>query len=359
MKQNNELNIRKVINANGKMTVIGVSTLDESVIKIMSEFSKKFVIMDELKNEVDKIISNLFDYEDSYIVNSASAGIALSTAAVIYNDKVNDVNKNIPERCEIIIQSGHCIDYGAPIIDIISLVGAKVKSIGTNKSCTIEDVRKGITKNTAALFYVVSHYCVQENIVSLKEMNEIAIEFNLPLIVDCAAEEEIEKFNVLDNAAIIFSGSKAIEGPTSGIVFGNASILTNIKKHSNIIGRVMKIGKENIAGVFQALINYKNKVKKEINYDSFIALFEQNDFYMFELKKDLVRDFKRIQLTFNPKLKKHTKNIIDRLHQFDPSIYTRNYLWEDGIIEIDLRATNISEVKIIKNTLNKICKELT
>ena len=47
---------------------------------------------------------------------------------------------------------------------------------------------------------------------------------NVPLIVDAAAEEDIQKYVKYSDLAI-YSGSKAIEGPTSGIVGGNENIL--------------------------------------------------------------------------------------------------------------------------------------
>ena len=46
---------------------------------------------------------------------------------------------------------------------------------------------------------------------------------NVPLIVDAAAEEDIQKYVKYSDLAI-YSGSKAIEGPTSGIVGGKENI---------------------------------------------------------------------------------------------------------------------------------------
>ena len=57
----------------------------------------------------------------------------------------------------------------------------------------------------------------------MKKHGKLRSEIKVPLIVDAAAEEDIQKYVKYSDLAI-YSGSKAIEGPTSGIV-GGKSIL--------------------------------------------------------------------------------------------------------------------------------------
>lgn len=59
--------------------------------------------------------------------------------------------------------------------------------------------------------------------ISVEEAWEVAKTNNIPLIVDAAAEEDLEKYVQFSDLAI-YSGSKAIEGPTSGIVAGRKNI---------------------------------------------------------------------------------------------------------------------------------------
>ena len=64
----------------------------------------------------------------------------------------------------------------------------------------------------------------------------------------------------------IYSGSKAIEGPTSGIVGGKRKYIEWLKVQLHCIGRSMKVGKETTFGLLQALDEYgvkKIKVSKK------------------------------------------------------------------------------------------------
>ena len=54
---------------------------------------------------------------------------------------------------------------------------------------------------------------------SVEEIYEVAQRNNIPLIVDAAAEEDLEKY-IQHSDLAIYSGSKAIQGPTTGIVAG-------------------------------------------------------------------------------------------------------------------------------------------
>ena len=64
--------------------------------------------------------------------------------------------------------------------------------------------------------------------ISVEEAWEVAQRNNVPLIVDAAAEEDIQKYVKYSDLAI-YSGSKAIEGPTSGIVGGKRKYIEWLK----------------------------------------------------------------------------------------------------------------------------------
>ncbi|SUB14903.1 selenocysteine synthase [Pantoea agglomerans] len=60
---------------------------------------------------------------------------------------------------------------------------------------------------------------------------------------------------------MIYSGAKAIEGPTSGLVIGRHHYVEWVKRQTNGIGRAMKVGKEGILGLTQAIENYLTQPK--------------------------------------------------------------------------------------------------
>ncbi len=55
---------------------------------------------------------------------------------------------------------------------------------------------------------------------------------------------------------VIYSGAKAIEGPTSGLVIGKTQYVEWVKRQTAGIGRAMKVGKEGILGLTCAIEHY-------------------------------------------------------------------------------------------------------
>ncbi|MDT1887930.1 SelA-like pyridoxal phosphate-dependent enzyme, partial [Acinetobacter baumannii] len=85
---------------------------------------------------------------------------------------------------------------------------------------------------------------------------EVARQHNLPLIVDAAAEEDLQCYYRMGADLVIYSGAKAIEGPTSGLVIGKTQYVERVKRQSMGIGRAMKVGKEGILGLTCAIEHY-------------------------------------------------------------------------------------------------------
>ncbi|AGR42208.1 PLP-dependent transferase [Spiroplasma diminutum] len=347
-------NFRKVINADGRMSILGVSRISDDVADAIKYAGNNFFVMSEFKEEVNLKIKKIINSENVCVVNSASAGISLAAAATIYKDRVYDVNKIVPNNNEIIIAKGQNIDFGAPIEILLNLIGAKTIEAGYSNMCKKEDYEYQINSNTAAILYVVSHHCVQKNMASLQEVIDLSKKNKIPLIVDCAAEEDIKKYSSMDIDVVIFSGSKAVEGPTSGLVFGkNELIINNIKLHSNIIGRVMKIGKENIYGLLKALENYIPK--KVINFNSYLDIFNNNSKIV--CWKDIDdRNIERIRFEIKDSIIS-ARELSERLKKNDVAIYLRDYFSLQGFLDIDLRNISLEEAKIINQEIIRILGE--
>src|SRR5699024_4890869 len=138
-------------------------------------------------------LANLIGAEDAQIVSSAAAGIAQSIAAIIGKGSqfhlYHPYDQRIEER-EIIIPKGHNVDFGAPIQTMIEVGGGKAVEAGYANICTPEHIEALVNVNTVAILYIKSHHSVQKSMLSISEAAEIASKFNLPLIVDAAAEED-------------------------------------------------------------------------------------------------------------------------------------------------------------------------
>ena len=111
-----KFHLKEVINASGKMTILGVSKVSEAVLAAQRFGGEHFFEMSELS--VQTILANLLKVEDAQIVSSASAGIAQSVAALIGKGSLyhayHPYTEKIEQR-EIVLPKGHNVDYGTPV----------------------------------------------------------------------------------------------------------------------------------------------------------------------------------------------------------------------------------------------------
>ncbi|MCU6696035.1 DgaE family pyridoxal phosphate-dependent ammonia lyase, partial [Laedolimicola ammoniilytica] len=260
-----EIGLPRVINASGRMTVLGVSTISDKVAKAAVAGGQSYVVVEDLLDKAGEIISRYTGGEDSCPTVCASAAIALSVAGMISKGKKTIMDR-LPDSTglanEIILQKGHAINFNAPIETMLRLGGGVPVEAGCATEVVVEDVEELINEKTVALLYVKSHHCVQKGMLDLPTMIDIAHRHNLPLMVDAAAEEDFRKYIAMGADLVCYSGAKALEATTSGFVTGKKELISYIKKQYHGVGRAMKVGKEAIMGLLAALEQYENKDKK-------------------------------------------------------------------------------------------------
>ena len=223
----------------------------------------------EIKDLVDKTgtyIAGLLGAENAVVVSCASAGIAQSVAAVIVKDdrwlldNLHTAALTVPH--EIVLPKGHNVNFGAPVGTMVALGGGRLVEAGYANECSAEQLSAAVTPQTAAIMYIKSHHCVQKSHLSVEQAASVARKHNVPLIVDAAAEEDLQRYYQQGADLVIYSGAKAIEGPTSGPVVGKHQYVEWVKRQSAGIGRAMKVGKEGILGLTQAIENYLTREKR-------------------------------------------------------------------------------------------------
>ncbi|MFV0247108.1 MAG: DgaE family pyridoxal phosphate-dependent ammonia lyase [Mycoplasmatales bacterium] len=354
----NKYDLKKVINASGKMTVLGVSKVSEEVTKELNVGLNNFFIMDELFKNTGKFIAKQLDAEAACITSSASAGIALSIASLIAKDNLYDTENlyrvNTSKR-DVLMLKGHNINYGGNIETMVNMGYGKVKEVGSANVSLIEHVEQSINDDTLCFLYVKSHHCVQKNQVSLEKIIEICSKKSIPVIVDAAAEEDMKHYYKAEADIVVYSGAKAIEGPTSGFVIGKKQYIDNVYFQYKGIGRAMKIGKEGILGLSKAIELFTQRessitLQKEL-VSEIISKVNKNDIFSLDMSMDLAgRDIARVMLNTNPL---EAKSIIDYLVNDSTAIETRNHQSNLGKIEFDVRQVSNEEAKIIAERLNK------
>lgn len=359
-----KFDLKQVINASGRMTILGVSKVSESVIAAQRFGGEHFFEMSELAVQTGKYLASLLKVEDTQIVSSASAGIAQSVAAVIGQGDMYHVYHpytNRSQKREIILPKGHNVDYGTPVETMVDLGGGQLIEAGYANMCTPEHIEMMITEKTAAILYIKSHHTVQKSMLTVKEAAEAAHRHQLPLIVDAAAEEDLFQYIAAGADLVIYSGAKAIEGPSAGLVIGKSQYVEWVRLQSKGIGRAMKIGKDNILGFTQAVEDYlSNGSESGESMKERLAPFVEAVNQLTGLQASVVqdgagRDIYRASLKVVGK--KTAKQVIEELKSADPAIYTREYQANNGIIEFDIRSVNQTEMDTVVQRLKEIMEE--
>ncbi len=353
--------LKEVINASGRMTILGVSKVSEQVMAAQRFGGEHFFEMEQLSIQTGAYLAKLLKVEDAQVVSSASAGIAQSVAALIGKGDLFHVYHPYAEQFakrDIILPKGHNVDYGTPVEVMVAQGGGKVVEAGYANMCSAAHIEQMITGNTAAILYIKSHHTVQKSMLTVAEAAEVAKRHDLPLIVDAAAEEDLFKY-VQDGAdMVIYSGAKAIEGPSAGLVIGKKQYIDWLRLQSKGLGRSMKIGKDNILGFTQAVEDYLNQGSEsgeamQQRLVPFVSGINQIDGLSAEVVQDGAgRDIYRASMKVQ--CSKDAKQVIQELKAENPAIYTREYQANIGIIEFDVRSVNKEEMEKILKRLQEI-----
>lgn len=366
MSQNiyQRLGLKRVINACGKMTILGVSAVSPEVMQATAEAAGSFVEIDKLVDRTGQLVSTHTGAEDSYITSCASAGIAIAVAAVITRgepDRVALMPDSSGMANEVLMLRGHNIDYGAPITSAIRLGGGRVVEVGQSNLAARWQLEKAISERTAALLFVKSHHSVQKGMLTLADFVEVAKAHQLPLIVDAAAEEDLRLYVSQGADLVIYSGAKAFNAPTSGFITGKREWIESCKAQHHGIARAMKIGKENMVGLVKALELYAEGADSmtpdalATTVDAISALHG----FSAEIEQDEAgRAIWRVQVRVHPDvLGIDARQVEALLRTGDVAIYTRRYFLHQGVFSIDPRTLDQSELAMIVERLAQISAE--
>jgi len=252
-----QLDILPVINASATLTRLGGSRMPPEVIDAMNAAAGSFIDLDEMQTKVSQRIAELTRNEAAYVSSGAAAGITLAVSASMIGDDL-DLVEAFPhlegvERTEVIVyrsqRNGY--DYAA------RQTGARMVEVGHGET----DLAQAINQRTACiLWFAGSHYA--DGALPVEEVVDIARASNVPVIVDAAAQipsvTNLWHFTRDLGADIaIFSGGKGLRGPqSSGLILGRKDLIAGCRVNGNpnhSIGRPMKVGKEEMAGILAAV----------------------------------------------------------------------------------------------------------
>ena len=340
----NQIGIRQVVNAAGKMTALGGTAQKEAVAKAQSLAAQSHVDISELRDLAGKKIAAITGAEAATVTNGAASGIAIATAAIITGTDIEKI-KSVPfvnGPNQIPIQNGHDINFGAEITQMVRMGGGQPMIYGSKERVTKNDLKEVVNDQTAGLLYVKSHHCIQENRLPV----DVLLNNNLPVIVDAAAEVDLRSHIRSGADLVTYSGGKAIGGPTSGFIAGTTKLIEACELQQAGIGRAMKVGKEQIMGLLVALEQLAEN--NSTNENLLQALSNKlSTFALLSVTIEPDRAGRNIQRVG---LRSTQFPIIDLVHHLEngnPSIRTRNHQILDGLILFDVRELQARHVDII------------
>lgn len=259
------LGVTPIINAAGTYTVLGGSRMSEQTLADMAEAAHSFVPIPSLQRAVHKALAELTGNEGAYVCNGAASGIYLSMAACIekkLHKRFFYINRDEIQQMNIVMFKAHRNPYDL----MIGALGLEYRELAFPNIILPpkpEDLSQTIDQNTAAVFYVHSGW-VAPGFLPLEQVIQIADKKGIPVIVDAAAQlppvENLWRFSQMGAAFTLFSGGKDLRGPqSSGLVVGPKrylDILASIGFPNYGIGRMLKVGREEMIGLYSAVKQY-------------------------------------------------------------------------------------------------------
>ncbi len=258
------LGVRRVINADARLTRLGGSLMPPEVVAAMAEAAAGYVDMHELQLAVGRRQAELTRNEDAFATVGAAAGLVVATLACTVGSDLRAVARMLeghpPAKNEVIVHRAHRIPYDPAVL----LAGARIVEVGNALQTFPWELEAAISERTAMLLYVAGEHLAGAAL-PLPETVAIARARGVPVVVDAAAQlpppENLWHFTREEGADLaVFSGGKELRGPqSSGLIVGRAELIEGCRVHGSPhqrLGRPLKVGKEEMMGLLAAVERY-------------------------------------------------------------------------------------------------------
>ena len=260
--------LRPLVNAAGYQTRTGAAPVDRFIASAAASVLPLAVDMEEFQDIASRAIAEATGAQAGLVTACAAAGITVSVAATMTgtdHERVRQLPDTTGLKNEVVMAAGHECDFGAPVSQMIRLSGAAVASAGNGRRCSLENLEAQMSPRTAALVYVISDHVDPASAPPLDKVCALARRNDVPVIADCAAEDDLVAPVAAGADLAIFSAHKVRRGLTAGIVAGSRDLVAACRLHSCGIGRPMKVGKEGIASTIAALNRWPRLNHDEIH----------------------------------------------------------------------------------------------
>ena len=264
-----ELGVTTVINGQGTMTVLGGSLARPEVEAVMALAGQHFCSIPDLEVAAGNRIAEMLKLPEGYtaLVTSGAAAAMQSGLAGILTGNNPKFIEQLPDltgmKSEVIIQKTH----RNPFDHQLRATGVRLIVVET-----ADELRKAVNPQTAMLHF--SNFANNQGQIKVEEFVKLGKELNIPTFIDAAADtppvSHLWDYANMGYDLCAFSGGKAMRGPQcAGLLIGKkelvANALLNNSPHEDTLGRVAKVGKEEIMGMIKALELYLKEDHEALN----------------------------------------------------------------------------------------------
>jgi L-seryl-tRNA(Ser) seleniumtransferase len=329
-----ELGVRTIINASATLTRLGGSRMPPPVLDAMREAAGAFIDIVAFRRKVCEEIARLTRNEAAYVSCGAAAGLTLATAACI-TGLDPEKRERLPHlegmKDEVIVHRHTRVGYDFAI----RMVGVRLVEIGSREGTPVEELEAALSERTAAMFYF-ARGTEPRGEVPLEQAAEICRARGVPVIVDAAAQipphTNLWEFTRRGADLAIFSGGKGLRGPqAAGLVLGRRALIEAIEFNGPpqaFIGRGMKVGKEEAAGMLAAVRWYLS-----LDHEALMQQYESQVRFVIEsvaglphvtarrsFPSEAGQPMPRAEIRFAPELGATGRDVIRLLEEGDPAI---------------------------------------
>jgi L-seryl-tRNA(Ser) seleniumtransferase len=355
------LGVEPVINLTGTLTTLGGINARPEAIEAAAEILGFGVDMVELQAAASRAIAKATGAEAGFVSACSAAGICMAIAGAMTGDRLAVIGR-LPDtqglKNEVVIQTGHLVDYGHPVEQDIRLTGAKVVAVGSVNQVSAGQLAAALGPDTAAGLYIVSHHCAPDGQIPFADFARICHERGVPVIVDLAAEYDIHGYVAAGADITIHSAHKFLGGATAGIVAGRKALVRAAFLQTYGIARPMKVGKEGIAAALAALSLYTAEDREKVRAGLRATLLQLRD-QLAEIRglsaevdpDPTGNPFDRLRLSVGPEAGFQAVDMVRALENGTPPVRVRTHQIEHGSFVIDIRSMRNGELPVVVECL--------
>lgn len=250
-----KLGITKRINAAGTYTYLTGALMPPSVQAAVAQAAKHPVFLEDLQKAAGEYLARKLRCGGAMVTAGAASAVTLATAACVTVANGSSASHAMPTdmnglKHEVIVQKAHRYDYDH------AMRNCGIRFVDVE---TLREYESAFTSNTVMCFF---YNAADAGQISREDWIRVAHAHGVPCLNDAAADvppiSNLWNYTQMGFDLVAFSGGKGIRGPqNAGLLLGRKDLIAtateNNSPNDDVVGRGMKVAKEQIVGMVAAV----------------------------------------------------------------------------------------------------------